>query len=266
MLMEKRQKYCTVGALRTRRFLIVAITAILALTAVIYFSVFCRVKLITVENNEKISDPIILTTLNIKPYRHLYSISTKKTEAEILAISPYVKSVRLERKLPDELVITLEEYSARYYIIEDDVCYLLSDTLFVLEELPLSEVDTKTIAYLQIPEIDKTKDRFAIGKTIRFVDKENSDYVNAILKNITESPLGDAVTALSLDEKANITAEVDGKYLLKLGNSKEMSEKLTLCYASIQYLRQNVTGVKGTLHAWTTEKVTFEITGVAENP
>ncbi len=264
--MEKRQKYCTVGALRTRRFLIIAITAAIALSAVIYFSVFCRIKLITVENNDKISDPIILTSLNIKPYRHLYSISTKKTEKEILAISPYVKSVRLERKLPSELVIILEEYVARYYIIEDDTCYLLSDTLFVLEELPLSEVDIKTVAYLKIPEIDKTEDRFDVGKTIRFTDTENTQYVSTLLQSVAQSPLATSLSALSLDEKANITAEVEGKYFIKLGNSKEMQEKLDFCYSSIQYLKENMNGVKGTLHAFSTEKLTFEITGVAENP
>lgn len=264
--MEKRQKYCTIGALRTRRFLITAVTAVIALAAVIYFSVFCRVKLVTVENNEKVTDTVILTTLDIRPYRHLYSIGTRKTEKEILALSPYVKSVSLKRNLPSELVIVLEEYNARYYIIEDDICYLLSDTLFVLEELPLSEIDTKTVAYLQIPEIDKTNDRFAVGKTIRFTDKEDGEYVNHMLKTVSESALGEAVTSLSLHEKANITAEIDGKYLIKLGNKKEMSEKLALCYESIQYLRKNVTGVKGTLHAWTTKNLTFEITGVAENP
>ena len=264
--MKNKQKYCTVGALRIRRILIITVITAIALAAVIYFSVFCRVKLVTVENNEKVSDPIILTSLDIRPYRHLYSISTGKTEKEILALSPYVKSVRLERNLPSELIIILEEYTARYYIVEDDLCYLVSDTLFVLEEIPLYEVDTTELAYLKIPEIDKTKDRFGIGKTIRFTDTENTAYVSDLLKCVSESPLSDSLSALALDQKANITAEIDGKYRVKLGNSKDMTEKLELCRAAVLYLQENMSGVRGTLHAWSTEKVTFEITGVAENP
>ncbi len=265
---NERQKYLTVGAVRRRRFLTVFIIGALALAFTIWFAGFCRVTLVTVENNEKISDTVILSELNIKPYRHLYSFSESKMEKELLALSPYIKSAHMERRLPSELVIVLEEYSADYYIIKGDSCYLVSDTLFILEEIPLTEIAEHDAAYLALPEIKEDNDyyTFGVGKTVRFADAENDTYIQELLKTVSESSLGERITSLTLDERANITADIDGKYHLKLGNAKEMKNKLSLCNASIRYLTENMTGVKGTLHAWTAESVTFEITGVIENP
>lgn len=262
-----QQKFMTVGALKRRRFFIVFIIGAIALLATVYFSVFCRVKLVTVENNVKITDPIILSEVNIPPYRHLYSLSERKVEKEILAISPYVKSVEMERKWPSEIILILEEYSADYYIIEDGRCFLLSDTLFVLEEIPLTEIEEHGAAYLALPEI-KADEYYtiAVGTTLRFADKENDTYIGGLMQTVSASPLSEGITSLTLDEKANITADIDGKYHLKLGNAKELEKKLALCEASVRYLTENMAGVTGTLHAWTTEKTTFEITGVVENP
>lgn len=264
-------KHTTAAAIQKRRIAVIAVIAAIALALTVYFSVFCRVKLVTIENNERLSDPLILSELNIMPRRHLFSISKTKLEDKIRAISPYVKDVHMERKLPSEIVITLEEYGADFYIVKDDICYIVSDTLFVLEEIPLEELDTKATAFLALPEINDEKNRagisnFGIGKTIRFADTENNTYIPSLMKTFAEYALSDRITALHVDERANITAEIDGKYLLKLGNSKGLKEKLALCEASIDYLTENMAGVKGTLHAWTTEKVTFEITGVAESP
>ncbi|MBQ8497491.1 MAG: FtsQ-type POTRA domain-containing protein [Clostridia bacterium] len=257
----------TVSAVKSRRFFTVFIIGTLALLITVWFSVFCRVKTVTVENNEKISDTVILSQLNIMPYRHIYSFSEKKMEADLLALSPYIKSARMERNLPSELVIVLEEYAADYYIIENDRCYLISDTLFVLEEIPLTEIGWHDAAYLALPEIKEDKYySLSVGTTIRFTDKTDDAYIASLLQNVAESPFASRLTSLTLDEKANITADIEGKYHLKFGNAKEFEKKLSLCAASIDYLSENMVGVKGTLHAWTTENITFEITGVAENP
>ena len=264
---QERQIYMTVGMIKRRRFFTVFIIGIIALMVTVWFAVFCRVKTVTVENNEKISDTIILSQLNIMPYRHLYSFSEKKMEADLLALSPYIKGAHMERRLPSELVIVLEEYTADYYIIEKDRCYLISDTLFVLEEIPLTEIGWHDAAYLALPEIKEDKYySLSIGTTIRFADKTDDAYIASLLKNIEESSFASRITSLTLNEKANITADIDGKYHLKLGNAKEFEKKLSLCSASIDYLSENMVGVKGTLHAWTPENITFEITGVAENP
>lgn len=265
---QGKQKFLTVGAVKRRRFLIVFIISAIALSLAVWFSVFCRVKLVTVENNEKVSDTVILTSLGLRPYRHIYSISASKLEKEVMSLSTYVKGVSVKRKLPSEIVITLDEYKADYYIVKDEKYYLVSDTLFILEEIAAEEAETCGAAPLDLPDIkeDNKYYTFGVGKTVRFADSENDTYIKDLMKTIAESPLGSRITALSLDEKANITAEIEGKYLLKLGNAKEIKRKLDLCHADIEYLSENMTGVKGTLHAWNAESITFEITGVAENP
>ena len=260
--MNPTKKIITVASLKRRKALIILVTTVIALALSSYFLLFCRVNEITVSGNTTIAEETIREAIRIKNGRHLFSINETKLENAVLAISPYVKSVHAERKLPSKLSITLEEYNADYYIIKDEKCYLLSDTLFVLEERPLSEIKNISAAHLTLPHTIN-EEKFAIGKTIQFEDKETDTYIKELLASFSASPISEAFTALSLDEKANITAMIGGKYYLKLGNSKEIEKKLSLAKGAVDYLSQHMAGVAGTLHAWSTEKVTFEITGVA---
>ena len=258
------KKNMTVRTIKRQKFFIVFVIAALAILITVYFAVFCRVKLVTVQNNETVQTVSVLDAVRIMPRRHLFSISERKVEKAVLAISPYVRSVQMERKLPSEIVITIEEHRADYYILKDEKCYLVSDALFVLEEIPLSELDIQKTAHLTLPDINEEK--FGVGKTIRFAEKEDDAYIADLIRIFSASPLSETATSLSLREKANITADVGGKYHIKLGNSKEFQKKIELCEEAVSYLTENMNGISGTLHAWTTEKVTFEITGVSENP
>ena len=260
--MNSKKKIITVASLKRRKALIVFVISAIALCLSSYFLLFCRVNEITIGGNTTISEEAIREAIRIKNGRHLFSIDETKLENAVLAISPYVKSVHTERTLPSKLSITLEEYSADYYIIKDEKCYLLSDTLFVLEECTLSEIENIRAAHLMLPNAINDE-KFAIGKIIQFEDKETDNYIKELLASFAASPISETFTSLSLDEKANITAMIGGKYYLKLGNSKEIEKKLSLAKGAVDYLSKHMAGVAGTLHAWSTEKVTFEITGVA---
>ncbi|MBR6744553.1 MAG: hypothetical protein IKM00_04995, partial [Clostridia bacterium] len=73
--------------------------------------------------------------------------------------------------------------------------------------------------------------------------------------------LKDCLTSLYLHEEANITALVSDRYTLRLGNKKELAKKIAMCEESIAYLRENMPSITGTLFAWSTKQVTFEMTG-----
>ena len=226
-----------------------------------WFIRFCRVNTISIHNNRAVDTEKILESANIKNNKHIFAVSTKKVEDAILKTSPYIKAVQVKRSLPAEIVIEIEEYEADFCVSVLDQYYLVSDTLLVLEQIPSGEIGNHSSTLLTLPEINTDEKKFGIGKKIVFMEEEDNDFISEVLKTISKSALSDSLTSLSLHEEANIVAVVNGRYTLRLGNKKELAQKLAMCKDSIEYLKTNMPGVTGTLFAWTTKQVTFEITG-----
>ena len=222
---------------------------------------FCRVKAVTVLNNQAVDSATILEKANVKINKHLFSVNIAKIEKNILQTSPYIKSVQAKRNLPSEILIEVEEYKADFCVQILDKYYLVSDTLLVLEEISESEAAAHPSALLTLPEINTDEGKFGIGKKIVFIDREKGNFVSEILKTVTSSFLSDSLTSLSLHEEANITAVANNRYTLRLGNKKDLEKKIAMCEEAIAYLRDNMPSVTGTLFAWSTKQVTFEITG-----
>ena len=251
----------TTGKILCRKYFIVFIMTVSAILISFWFIRFCRVNTISIHNNSAVSTEQILETANIKNNKHIFAVHVKKIEAAVLETSPYIKSVQVKRNLPSEIVIEVEEYKADYCVSVLNKYYLVSDNLLVLESISEAEMITHTSALLTLPEVNTEEKKFGIGKKLVFVDQEDDTFVSETLKTISESTLSGSLTSLTLHEEANITAVVNNRYTLRLGNKKELAKKIDMCAESMEYLQTNMPSVTGTLFAWTTKQVTFEITG-----
>ena len=251
----------TTGKILCRKYFIVFIMTVSAILISFWFIRFCRVNTISIHNNSAVSTEQILETANIKNNKHIFAVNVKKIEAAVLETSPYIKSVQVKRNLPSEIVIEVEEYKADYCVSVLNKYYLVSDNLLVLESISEAEMITHTSALLTLPEVNTEEKKFGIGKKLVFVDQEDDTFVSETLKTISESTLSGSLTSLTLHEEANITAVVNNRYTLRLGNKKELAKKIDMCADSMEYLQTNMPSVTGTLFAWTTKQVTFEITG-----
>ena len=250
------------GKILRRKFLIVFLMTATAIAITFSFLFFFRVKTVSVFLNQKILTEDILAAADIPLNRHIFSVNAKKAESSILSLSPYIRSVSVKRKFPSGIIIESEEYTADFYVCIEKKYYLVSDTLVILEEIDSSEISGTGAAELRLPEVNTDSKKFGIGKKIVFTEKDDRDAIPLMMETLSKSSLSYSFTGVFLDEEANLTAIVNGQYTLKFGNKKELKKKLRLCEEAIEYLSANMTSVTGTLHAWTAEKVTFEITGV----
>lgn len=251
------------GKIAFRKFFIIFIMTVSALVLTVGFIRLCRVRSVTVRNNAAVSATTILEKANVKINKHLFSVNLQKIEDSVLQTSPYIKSVRATRVFPSEIRIEVEEYEPDFCIQVLDRYYLISDTLLLLQEIPESEVAAHPSALLYLPEINTDEKKFGLGKKIVFKEQENNAFVSNTLKIIEESFLADSLSSLSLNEEANIIAVIGDRYTLRLGNKKDLDQKIAMCEESVNYLRENLPGVNGTLFAWSTKQVTFEIPNVS---
>ena len=251
------------GKIFRRKFLIVFLMSLMAVSVTFSFLFFFRVKTISVLHNQKITTEEILAAADIPLNRHMFSINAKKAESAVLSLSPYVKSVNIKRKFPSEIIIESVEYTADFYVKIDEKYYLISDSFLVLEEIDESELSNTQAAELRLPEVNTDEKKFGIGKKLVFLEKADRETVPMLMETLSESSLFDSFTKLYLDEEANLTAVWNGRYTIRFGNKKDLKEKLDLCEEAVAYLTENMASITGTIYAWTAENVTFEITGVA---
>lgn len=250
------------GKIQRRKFLIVFLMSLTALSVTFSFLFFFRVKTISVLHNQKITTEEILAVSDIPLNRHMLSVNAKKAESSVLSLSPYIKSVSVKRKFPSEIIIETVEYTADFYVKIDEKYYLVSDSLLILEEIDEAELSGTQAAELRLPEINTDEKKFGIGKKIVFVEKADRETIPMLMKTLSESSLFDSFTKLYLDEEANLTAAWNDRYTIRFGNKKDLEEKLVLCEEAVAYLTENMASITGTIYAWTAENVTFEITGV----
>lgn len=250
------------GKILRRKFFIVFLMTLMAVSATFSFLFFFRVKTISVLHNQKITTDEILAVADIPLNRHMFSVNAKKAESSVLSLSPYIKSVSIKKKFPSEIIVETVEYTADFYVKIDEKYYLVSDSLLILEEIEESELLNTQAAELRLPEINTDERKFGIGKKIVFLEKTDRETIPMLMKTLSESTLFDSFTKLYLDEEANLTAVWDERYTIKFGNKKDLKEKLVLCEEAVTYLTENMASIKGTIYAWTSENVTFEITGV----
>lgn len=264
MKKKKTQKimHSSPGKIILQKFLIVFLMITITISITFSFFFFFRVKKITILQNEKITSEEILEAANIPSGRHMFAVNIKKAKSSILSLSPYIKSVTVTRNFPSEIVIEAEEYTADFYIQIEEKYYLISHTLLILEEISESEIASSGAAELFLPEINTDSKKFGIGKKIEFFEKKDRESIPLLMKTLSKSKLFDSFTTLDLNEEANLTAIVGKQYTIKFGNKKDLEEKLRLCEEAIEYLSTNMTSVTGIIHAWTSKKVTFEMTGV----
>ncbi|MBR7160913.1 MAG: FtsQ-type POTRA domain-containing protein [Clostridia bacterium] len=264
MKQKKKQKiiHSSPGKILRRKFFIVFLMTAASIAITFSFLFFFRVKTVSVLHNKEITTDEILTAADIPLNRHIFAVNAKKAESSVFSLSPYIKSVNITRHFPSKIVIESEEYTADFYIEIEQKYYLISHTLLILEEISESEISETDAAELYLPEINTDPEKFGVGKKIIFLEKEDRASVPLLMDTFSESKLFGSFTKLDLDEEANLTAVVDKQYTIKFGNKKDLEEKLRLCEEAVEYLSENMTSVTGTIHAWTSKKVTFEITGV----
>lgn len=253
-------KPITMKKLKRRHICIVFcfVTAALFITGWFFFG--CRVKRVVVEGGTIVSEEAVLDAAKIKNGRHLYALDTDKIGNAVAAISPYIKRVTVTRALSGEVRIHVEEYDGAYYVEYENAYYILSDSLRVLDKTEdIADCLAKAEVCVILPEIKEAK----VGKALVFADKTKSATVRQTLESFSAFSYQSLLLWIDLSSEFAITANIDNRYQLILGNTSDLDGKLALTAESIRHLSENMGGATGTLYAAIPGEVSFEVTGVA---
>ena len=131
---ENVQKKSVLRLRHKTAFYIVLLSVFCIFVGAVIFTVFFRVKHISVSGLTVYDDWRIIEASGITVGQNSYSFSKSDVENAITKEFPYVKSVKIRHTSPSSVELNITEDNAKYYFSLDDEYFILSSTLKVLGE------------------------------------------------------------------------------------------------------------------------------------
>ncbi len=215
--------------------LVTLVAVVLALTFV--FSIFFKVKHVTVSGMVKYDAWTVREASGIKEGEGLLSFGSAKAAGKIRALLPYVKEVQIGIKLPDTVKIEIVESSVTYAIAASDgTWWLISAEGKVLEQTtePAAGTVTKIEGLLLAAPVGNQVQAYeevgqnAFGDTIpaSVSGRERMEALKQILQELEKNGVMGTVTVVDMTQPTDLRLWFGEKYRIDLGDGSRIPYKI----------------------------------------
>ena len=156
----------------------------------------------------------------------LVLVSKYDVEESIEKLLPYIGNVKVQRKYPSTLRLTVEDTSAVYALDAGGGYTLLNEDFKVLETVEKIPFGSAKVVGIPVATAE-------IGTVIKFSDESHKSRINTIAEAFSESGIPN-VTKIDLSNIANIKVTVDGRFTLVLGTLTQLDKKLSTAIKTIE--------------------------------
>lgn len=169
-----------------------------------------ELKQIDVDGNSKITKSDIIKIGDIETGKNIFKYNLNDVEKKLLA-NPYIKYVKVSRKFPDKLVITIKENS-EYAIIKEGASYIyIGENGLVLSEK--KDIKNKNIPLVSGIEIKNKK----LNTKIKINSEKSNDIILAIdtlkknnmSRKIESIKINKNEMYMKTDDNTNIVLKID---------------------------------------------------------
>ena len=227
---------------RKLAFYITILAIFCACLAAVLFSVFFKIKHITVSGSGIYDDWRIIEASGITVGNNAYAVSESSAEKRITEKFPYISSVSLSHPSPSTLELSVTEDSAEYFFVIDGEYFILSDSLRVLEII--SDRDIMQTRHAGLLEISVSGvSRAVVGSRVEFVSDIYYDYAVKTLRIFAECSMSSHITRVNCSSKFDVYFIYDERFRIEVGNTDDLQMKLTFADAVIKDLPESETGI-----------------------
>lgn len=278
---QRRAQQLRVQKKRRRRKLLlfaVLFLLILGVGTVLILFVFFHITGFEVQGNSRYTAEEVIGASGIAEGENLFLCNTEKAAARITEKLPYVESVSIERRLPDKLVITVEEAQLKLAVQQGNSYLILTGSGKVLEigatELPEGAVLLKgvrvksatpgqqasfppeTTAQTQTESGDQTQETTQPQAPVQSASKTVLDH---LLQAVQQAGFS-GITQIDLTDPEDIRLTYQGRIELLLGEDDGLAQKLSLGMEVIAREEENNPEPKGILNLTIPKKAFFRET------
>jgi len=220
------------GAVR-RAFYIITALVVCGVFAFVCGMLFFKIENIEVEGTEFYSADDISVACDFSESQSLLFLNTNALITKLSNQFPYIKSISLKRSFPSTLVIQITEDSPKYYCDVFGENFLLSDKLKIMERHFSYDAANYSAKLVKIDIPDYT--RVIVGEYVAFQRESNYEYVIDFLNEMSDFAYKDDIEYIDSSDKYGIYLIMcDGRYKVILGDSNDLSAKLSFVEAVIK--------------------------------
>lgn len=201
-------------------------------------TLFFRVNTVVVSGQQRYTQQQILDASGIQTGDNLFLLNKYDVANQIITDLPYIESIRINRKLPDTLLVEVEECTSVLAVVQDGNTWLVSPSGKI--------VDRKSSAAAnQYPLIDGcTLLSPSVGSSIalgtEFAKKQES--LLALLSQLDQEGLMDQVDAIHLQEADVLAMDYAGRFRVEMHYRTDYSRDIRALLMTIEQLETNMTG------------------------
>lgn len=191
---------------------IVVFTALVALV-VLSLTVFFPVRKIRIQEDTRYTAEEIVKKSGVTVGDNLFLVNSGSIEERLCRALPYIRSVDLERSLPDTLLLKVSEQEPEYAFLVKEGYLIVGGgrALELVEEMP----DGLTLV--------EYAPQYKIGEKVSL--KQNEEMFARLIAAVADSGLK-SITRIAFEDASKVTLIYDDRITLELGSIENVEKKL----------------------------------------
>ncbi len=213
---------------------------VICVGVILVFSLFFKINIISVKGEHIYTDKMIAEKSGIELGSNLFRINEEKVLQKLSKELPYIKSVSLERDLPDTLIINVESTKEVAAIAEKGVFILLDETGKILnKDASILSENVPVITGIKLGTVTEGEEIILKGKT-------KTEDLKALLMAIKKAKL-ELLTEINLKSADDIKIIYDDRITFEVGNLDNIDTKLARGLAALEKENEINAYSRGTL-------------------
>lgn len=214
----------------------------LAICAVVVaaLTLFFRVDTIEVTGTQRYTAQEIIDASGVDTGDNLFLLNKYNVDQNIRSVLPYVQELRINRRLPDTLVIQVEECGTPLAVVQDGSAWLVSPAGKIVEQVEASAAENYAVidgCELLAPSVGTS-----LALATEYASQQQS--LLDLLAALEEAGLLDQVDAIHLDDLSILRMDYAGRFVVELPYGADYAYKLRFLTAILEKgaIQDNQTG------------------------
>lgn len=203
-------------------------------------TLFFRVNHVEILGEERYTEEEILEASAIETGDNLYLLNKNAVAGGIRAALPYIEQIRINRRLPDTLVIEVKECGTPFALVQEGSAWLISPKGMIVDQLtPEAAADYGTITGCQLlaPTVGTH-----LALATEYAQQQES--LLALMKALEELGMLADTDGIRLDDLSAIHMDYLGRFTVKMPYGADYILKLKMLRQAIESdkVQDNMTG------------------------
>ena len=203
-------------------------------------TLFFRVDKIAVTGQKRYTEEEIREASGVEPGSNLYLLNKYDVARAITRKLPYIEDIRINRKLPDTLLIEVRESGRPFALVQDGSTWLISSNGKIVEQLPEKEAGQYgriSGCQLLAPSVGA-----AIALATEYASQQSS--LLELIAALDDAGLTENVDGIRLDDLSYLDMDYIGRFTVRMAYGADYAWELVKLTATLEdeAIQSNMTG------------------------